>query len=176
MAGSVNKAILVGNLGADPEVRQTQDGRPMATLSLATSEKWKDRNTGEQRERTEWHKVVVFNEGLVRVVENYLRKGAKVYIEGQIQTRKWQDQTSGADRYTTEIVLRGFNSQLQMLDSRSSGGDGDYPRRQSNDGYENRSSDGGGSYGGGSGRSDSPQKDNEPNYSDSDDDDDDVPF
>lgn len=125
MSGSVNKVILVGNLGADPEIRQTKDGRPVAQLSIATSENWKDRNTGERRERTEWHRVVIFSEGLCRVAENYLRKGAKVYIEGQLQTRKWQDQ-SGADRYTTEIVLQGFNSTLTMLDSRSSGGGGDY--------------------------------------------------
>ena len=122
MSGSVNKVILVGNLGADPEIRQTKDGRPVAQLSIATSENWKDRNTGERRERTEWHRVVIFSEGLCRVAENYLRKGSKVYIEGQLQTRKWQDQ-SGADRYTTEIVLQGFNSTLTMLDSRSGGGD-----------------------------------------------------
>ena len=121
MSGSVNKVILVGNLGADPEIRQTKDGRPVAQLSIATSENWKDRNTGERRERTEWHRVVIFSEGLCRVAENYLRKGSKVYIEGQLQTRKWQDQ-SGADRYTTEIVLQGFNSTLTMLDSRSGGG------------------------------------------------------
>ncbi len=120
MAGSVNKVILVGNLGADPEIRQTKDGRPVAQLSIATSENWKDRNTGERREKTEWHRVVIFNEGLCRVVENYVKKGSKVYIEGQLQTRKWQDQ-SGADRYTTEIVLQGFNSTLTMLDSRGGG-------------------------------------------------------
>lgn len=120
MAGSVNKVILVGNLGADPEIRQTKDGRPVAQLSIATSENWKDRNTGERREKTEWHRVVIFSEGLCRVAENYLRKGSKVYIEGQLQTRKWQDQ-SGADRYTTEIVLQGFNSTLTMLDSRAGG-------------------------------------------------------
>ncbi len=120
MAGSVNKVILVGNLGADPEIRQTKDGRPVAQLSIATSENWKDRNTGERREKTEWHRVVIFSEGLCRVAENYLRKGSKVYIEGQLQTRKWQDQ-SGADKYTTEIVLQGFNSTLTMLDSRAGG-------------------------------------------------------
>ncbi|MEM9014691.1 MAG: single-stranded DNA-binding protein [Pseudomonadota bacterium] len=123
MAGSVNKVILVGNLGADPEIRQTKDGRPIANLSVATSESWKDRNTGERREKTEWHRVVIFNEGLTRVVEQYLRKGSKVYLEGQLQTRKWQDQ-NGVDKYTTEIVLQGFNSTLQMLDSRNSGGGG----------------------------------------------------
>ncbi len=120
MAGSVNKVILVGNLGADPEIRQTKDGRPVAQLSIATSENWKDRNTGERREKTEWHRVVIFSEGLCRVAENYLKKGAKVYIEGQLQTRKWQDQ-SGVDKYTTEIVLQGFNSTLTMLDSRGGG-------------------------------------------------------
>ncbi len=120
MSGSVNKVILVGNLGADPEIRQTKDGRPVAQLSIATSENWKDRNTGERREKTEWHRVVIFSEGLCRVAENYLRKGSKVYIEGQLQTRKWQDQ-SGADRYTTEVVLQGFNSTLTMLDSRGGG-------------------------------------------------------
>ena len=121
MAGSVNKVILVGNLGADPEVRQTQDGRPIVNLRVATSENWKDKNTGERRERTEWHRVVIFSEGLARVAEQYLRKGSKVYIEGQLQTRKWQDQ-SGQDRYSTEVVLQGFNSTLTMLDGRRDGG------------------------------------------------------
>ena len=123
MAGSVNKVILVGNLGADPEIRQTKDGKPIANLRIATSESWKDRNTGERRERTEWHRVVIFNEGLTRVVEQYVKKGSKVYIEGQLQTRKWQDQ-NGNDRYSTEVVLQGFNSTLQMLDSRGGGGGG----------------------------------------------------
>ncbi|MDD7908761.1 single-stranded DNA-binding protein [Pseudovibrio exalbescens] len=121
MAGSVNKVILVGNLGADPEVRRMQDGRPVVNLRIATSESWRDRGTGERRERTEWHRVVVFNEGLAKVAEQYLRKGSKVYIEGQIQTRKWQDQ-GGQDRYSTEIVLQGFNSTLTMLDGRGEGG------------------------------------------------------
>ena len=125
MAGSVNKVILVGNLGADPEVRQTQDGRPIVNLRVATSETWKDRNTGERRERTEWHRVVIFSEGLARVAEQYLKKGSKVYIEGQLQTRKWQDQ-SGQDRYSTEIVLQGFNSTLTMLDGRREGGGGGF--------------------------------------------------
>jgi single-strand DNA-binding protein len=119
MAGSVNKVILIGNLGADPEIRRTQDGRPIANLRVATSESWRDKATGEQRERTEWHRVVIFNEGLCRIAEQYLRKGSKVYLEGQLQTRKWQDQ-SGQDRYTTEVVLQGFNSVLTMLDSRRS--------------------------------------------------------
>lgn len=121
MAGSVNKVILIGNVGADPEIRRTQDGRPIANLRIATSETWRDRNSGERREKTEWHNVVVFNEGLCKVVEQYVKKGAKLYIEGALQTRKWQDQT-GNDRYTTEIVLQGFNSTLTMLDGRGEGG------------------------------------------------------
>ncbi len=124
MAGSVNKVILVGNLGADPEIRRTQDGRPVANLRIATSESWRDKNSGERRERTEWHRVVIFSEGLCRIAEQYLRKGSKVYLEGQLQTRKWEDQ-SGQERYTTEVVLQGFNSTLTMLDSRSGGGMGE---------------------------------------------------
>ena len=115
MSGSVNKVILVGNLGADPEIRRTQDGRPIVNLRLATSESWRDRNSGERRERTEWHRVVIFNEGLAKVAEQYLKKGAKVYLEGQLQTREWEDQ-QGQKRYTTEVVLQGFNSTLTMLD------------------------------------------------------------
>ena len=114
MAGSVNKVILVGNLGRDPEVRNTQNGDPIVNMSLATSESWKDRTTGERRERTEWHRVVIFNENLGRIAQQYLRKGSKVYIEGQLQTRKWQDQ-SGQDKYSTEVVIQGFNSSLTML-------------------------------------------------------------
>jgi single-strand DNA-binding protein len=121
MAGSVNKVILVGNLGKDPEIRRTQDGRPIANLSVATSETWRDKGTGERKEKTEWHRVVIFNEGLCKIAEQYLKKGAKVYIEGQLQTRKWTDQ-SGADKYSTEVVLQGFNSALTMLDGRSGGG------------------------------------------------------
>ncbi|MBX4954215.1 single-stranded DNA-binding protein [Rhizobium lentis] len=121
MAGSVNKVILVGNVGADPEIRRTQDGRPIANLRIATSETWRDRNSGERREKTEWHTVVVFNEGLCKVVEQYVKKGAKLYVEGQLQTRKWQDQ-QGQDRYSTEVVLQGFNSTLTMLDGRGDGG------------------------------------------------------
>jgi single-strand DNA-binding protein len=121
MAGSVNKVILIGNVGADPEIRRTQDGRAIANLRIATSETWRDRNSGERKEKTEWHSVVVFNEGLTKVVEQYVKKGAKLYIEGQLQTRKWQDQ-SGNDRYSTEIVLQGFNSTLTMLDGRGEGG------------------------------------------------------
>jgi single-strand DNA-binding protein len=120
MAGSVNKVILVGNLGKDPEIRRTQDGRPIANLSVATSENWRDKATGERKEKTEWHRVVIFNEGLCKVAEQYLKKGAKVYIEGQLQTRKWQGQ-DGQDRYSTEVVLQGFNSTLTMLDSRGGG-------------------------------------------------------
>jgi single-strand DNA-binding protein len=123
MAGSVNKVILIGNLGADPEVRNTQDGRPIVNLRVATSENWRDKSTGERREKTEWHRVVIFNEGLCRIAEQYLKKGSKVYLEGQLQTRKWQDQ-SGQDRYSTEVVLQGFNSQLTMLDGRQGGGEG----------------------------------------------------
>ena len=127
MAGSVNKVILVGNLGADPEIRRTQDGRPIANLSIATSESWRDKNTGERRDKTKWHRVVIFSEGLCKVAENYLRKGSKVYLEGQLQTRKWQDQ-QGQDRYSTEVVLQGFSSNLTMLDGRNDnqGGGGDY--------------------------------------------------
>ena len=139
MAGSVNKVILIGNLGRDPEVRTFQNGGKVCNLRIATSETWKDRNTGERKERTEWHSVAIFNEGLVRIAEQYLRKGSKVYIEGQLQTRKWQDQ-SGQDRYSTEVVLQGFGSTLTMLDGRSEGGG------QSGGSYG--SSDQGGGYGG----------------------------
>ena len=118
MAGSVNKVILVGNLGRDPEVRHTQDGKKIVNMSIATSETWRDRGTGERTERTEWHRVVIFNENLADVAEKYLRKGAKVYIEGQLQTRKWQDQQSGQDRYTTEVVLQRYRGELTMLEGR----------------------------------------------------------
>lgn len=138
MAGSVNKVILVGNLGRDPEVRSFQNGGKVCNLRIATSETWKDRNTGERREKTEWHSVAVFSEGLVRVCEQYLRKGSKIYIEGKLQTRKWQDQ-SGQDRYSTEVVLQGFDATLVMLDGRSDGGGG-------GGGY---GGDQGGGYGGG---------------------------
>ncbi len=123
MAGSVNKVILIGNLGADPEIRRTQDGRPIANLRIATSESWRDKNTGERKEKTEWHRVVIFNEGLCKIVEQYLKKGSKVYLEGALQTRKWQDK-DGQDRYSTEVVLQGFNSSLTMLDGRGGGGAG----------------------------------------------------
>jgi single-strand DNA-binding protein len=115
MAGSVNKVILIGNLGADPEIKRTQDGRPIANLRIATSESWRDRTSGERKEKTEWHRVVIFNEGLCKVAEQYLKKGAKVYIEGQLQTRKWTDQ-NGVEKYSTEVVLQNFNSTLTMLD------------------------------------------------------------
>ena len=147
MAGSVNKVILVGNLGADPEIKHTQDGRPIANLRVATSESWRDKQSGERRERTEWHRVVIFSEGLCRIAEQYLKKGAKVYLEGQLQTRKWQDQ-SGQDRYSTEVVLQGFNSTLTMLDGRSGGESGGF----ASSGGDNfgQSSPMGGSSGGGS--------------------------
>ena len=124
MAGSINKVILVGNLGRDPEVRTMQNGGKVANLAVATSEQWRDKNSGERRERTEWHRVVIFNEHFLDVAEKYLRKGMKVYIEGQLQTRKWQDQ-SGQDRYSTEVVLQRFRGELQMLDRAGEGG-GDY--------------------------------------------------
>jgi single-strand DNA-binding protein len=125
MAGSVNKVILVGNVGADPEIRRTQDGRPIANLRIATSESWRDRNSGERREKTEWHTVVVLSEAIAKTVEQYVKKGAKLYVEGALQTRKWQDQ-NGNDRYSTEVVLNGFGSTLTMLDAqRSSDGDRD---------------------------------------------------
>lgn len=139
MAGSVNKVILVGNLGRDPEVRHSNDGNPIVNLSVATSEQWRDRNSGERRERTEWHRVVIFDERLGEVAQKYLHKGSKVYLEGQIQTRKWTDQ-QGQERYTTEVVLGRFRSVLTMLDSRGEGGGG-------GGGYEPA---GGGSQGGGS--------------------------
>lgn len=121
MAGSVNKVILIGNLGKDPEVRRMQDGRPVVNLSVATSDTWRDKATGERRERTEWHRVVIFNENLCRIAEQYLKKGQKVYLEGSLQTRKWQDQ-QGVDKYTTEVVLQGFNGHLTMLDRAGGGG------------------------------------------------------
>jgi single-strand DNA-binding protein len=123
MAGSVNKVILIGNLGRDPEVRSFQNGGKVCNLRVATSETWRDRNTGERRERTEWHSVAIFSEPLIKVAEQYLRKGSKVYLEGQLETRKWQDQ-SGQDRYSTEVVLRPYRSELTMLDGRDGGGGG----------------------------------------------------
>src|SRR5216684_5274360 len=128
MAGSVNKVILVGNLGADPEVRRTQDGRPIVNLRVATSESWRDKATGERKEKTEWHRVVIFSEGLCRVAEQYLKKGSKVYLEGQLQTRKWADK-DGLEKYTTEVVLQRFRGELTLMDSRNSSG-GDFAGRE----------------------------------------------
>ena len=147
MAGSVNKVILVGNLGRDPEIRSTQDGTRVANLSLATSESWRDKSSGERREKTEWHRVVVFNERIVEVAEKYLRKGSKVYVEGQLQTRKWTDQ-SGQEKYTTEVVLQRFRGELTMLDTRSGGEAGGYAEPA----HEAASSGGGAMGGGGGGR------------------------
>ena len=141
MAGSVNKVILVGNLGADPEIRRLNSGDPVVNLRIATSESWRDKGSGERREKTEWHSVVIFNDNLAKVAEQYLKKGMKVYLEGALQTRKWQDQ-NGQDCYTTEIVLQKFRGELQMLDSRGEGGGGQISDR------------GGSSYGGGRGGSD----------------------
>ena len=121
MAGSLNKVLLIGRLGADPEVKQMVNGKNVARLSLATSQSWKDKNSGERKEKTEWHRIVIFNEGLVNVVQQYLKKGANVYVEGQLSTRKWKDESSGQDKYSTEIVLQGYNSSLTMLDSRNCG-------------------------------------------------------
>ena len=123
MAGSLNKVMLIGNLGKDPEILRTQDGKPIANLSIATSESWRDKQSGERREKTEWHRVVIFNEGLAKVAEQYLKKGAKVYIEGQLQTRKWTDQ-QGVEKYSTEVILQNFNGTLTMLDGRRDGDGG----------------------------------------------------
>ncbi len=174
MAGSVNKVIVVGNLGRDPEVRRLSNGEPVVNLRIATSETWKDKGTGERKEKTEWHSVVIFNENLARVAEQYLKKGSKVYVEGQLQTRKWQDQ-SGQEKYTTEIVLQRFRGELTILDSRGGGGSeygdeepgqiargGDFGRSSSQERRPAPSSSGGNSGGGGGSR-----------YSDLDDD---IPF
>jgi single-strand DNA-binding protein len=143
MAGSVNKVILIGNLGRDPESRAFQNGGKVVNLRIATSENWKDRNTGERKEKTEWHSVAIFNEGLANVAEKYLRKGSKVYIEGQLQTRKWQD-AQGQDKYSTEIVLQGFNSVLTMLDGAPGGGGGNSGPRDDFGGNDDFSGGGGG--------------------------------
>jgi single-strand DNA-binding protein len=164
MAGSVNKVILVGNLGKDPEIRRTQDGRPIANLSIATSETWRDKNSGERKEKTEWHRVVIFNEGLCKVAEQYLKKGAKVYIEGALQTRKWTDQ-SGVEKYSTEVVLQGFNSTLTMLDGRSGGGGGSFG-----------SDDAGGDFGSSSPASSAPRRAVAAGGGRNSDMDDDIPF
>tara|TARA_B100000965_G_scaffold365010_1_gene349053 strand:+ start:2020 stop:2478 length:459 start_codon:yes stop_codon:yes gene_type:complete len=121
MAGSLNKVLLIGRLGADPEIKQMVNGKNVARLSIATSQSWKDKSSGERKEKTEWHRVVIFNEGLVNVVQQYLKKGANVYVEGQLTTRKWKDESSGQDKYSTEIVLQGYNSSLTMLDGRTKG-------------------------------------------------------
>jgi len=166
MAGSVNKVILVGNLGRDPEIRSFQNGGKVCNLSLATSENWKDKQSGERKERTEWHRVAIFNEGLVRVCEQYLKKGSKVYLEGQLETRKWQDQ-NGQDKYSTEVVLRGYGGTLTMLDGRGEGGGG-------GGGYDQQSGGGGYSQGGGgggySGASEPPRDNYAPDL------DDEIPF
>lgn len=162
MAGSVNKVILIGNLGQDPEVRQFQNGGQVCNLSIATSENWKDKNTGERRERTEWHRVAIFSEGLVRIAQQYLKKGSKVYIEGKLQTRKWQDQ-NGQDKYTTEVVLQGFDGTLTMLDGRDGAGGG-----ARSGGYDQGNSFGGG--GGGPRQMDGPAQDFSKDF------DDEIPF
>jgi single-strand DNA-binding protein len=146
MAGSVNKVILIGNLGRDPEIRSTQDGTKVANLSIATSENWRDKSSGERREKTEWHRVVIFNERLVDVAERFLKKGSKVYLEGQLQTRKWTDQ-SGAEKYTTEVVLQRFRGELTMLDGKGEGGG----MSDNGDAGYSGGGGGGGGYGGGSG-------------------------
>ena len=122
MAGSLNKVQLIGRLGADPEIKQMVNGKSVARLSIATSQSWKDKSSGERKEKTEWHRVVIFNEGLVNVVQQYVKKGANVYVEGQLSTRKWKDESTGQDKYSTEVVLQGYNSSLTMLDSRNSAG------------------------------------------------------
>ncbi len=165
MAGSVNKVILIGNLGADPEVRTMNNGGKVVQLSLATSENWRDKQSGERREKTEWHRVVIFNENLAQVAEKFLKKGSKVYVEGQLQTRKWTDQ-SGAEKYTTEIVLQRFRGELTMLDGREGGGGG-------GGGYGDDGGSGGG-FGGGTGGGGGGRQNNKPTYDD--DLDDDVPF
>src|SRR6185312_2983951 len=162
MAGSVNKVILVGNLGRDPEIRSTQDGTRVANLSLATSESWRDKGSGERKERTEWHRIVIFNERLVDVAEKFLKKGSKIYVEGALQTRKWTD-PQGQERYSTEVVLQRFRGELTMLDGRGEGGGGA-------GGY---GSDEGGGYGGGGGSGGAPRQDRRPPPADLDDE---IPF
>jgi single-strand DNA-binding protein len=158
MAGSVNKVILVGNLGRDPEIRTTQDGTRVAHFTLATSESWRDRNSGERKERTEWHRVVVFNDRLVEVIEKYVKKGQKVYLEGALQTRKWTD-NSGQERYTTEVVLQKFRGELTMLDSRGGGEAGAAGFGEGEPGYDDYGGGGGGGArsGGGAGRGERPR-------------------
>ena len=180
MAGSLNKVMLIGNLGQDPEVRSFQNGGKVCNLRIATSENWKDRNTGERQERTDWHTVSIFSEGLIGVAERYLKKGSKVFVEGKLQTRKWQDQ-SGNDRYSTEVVLRGFDGTLTMLDGRGEGGGGGgYGGGSSGGGSDGGGwQGGGGGSGGGSGgggQSGSGSGGNASGGSDYDDLDDDIPF
>jgi len=134
MAGSLNKVLLIGRLGADPEIKQMTNGKSVARLSIATSQSWKDKNTGEKKEKTEWHRIVVFNEGLVNVVQQYLKKGAQIYVEGQLSTRKWKDEQSGQDKYSTEIIIQGYNSSLTMLGGGNSGGGIQYDNSQSSSG------------------------------------------
>ena len=155
MAGSINKVILVGNLGADPEIRRLNSGDPVVNIRIATSESWRDKNSGERKEKTEWHNVVIFNDQIAKVAEQYLKKGMKVYVEGQLQTRKWQDQ-NGNERYTTEVVLQKFRGELQMLDARGQGGEGGQVspgggRGGSDFGQSGPMDDRGGSRGGGGG-------------------------
>ncbi|WPZ33001.1 single-stranded DNA-binding protein [Thalassobaculum sp. OXR-137] len=182
MAGSVNKVILVGNLGRDPEVRSTQDGLKIVNLAIATSERWRDRTSGEQRERTEWHRVVIFNENLARIAEQYLRKGSSVYIEGQLQTRKWTDQ-SGQEKYSTEVVLQRYRGELTLLGGRGEGGGGgdysrgdDYGGGSSGGGYGGGSSGGGSSSGGGYGGGSSGGGGGQPPMGGPSDLDDEIPF
>jgi single-strand DNA-binding protein len=160
MAGSVNKVILVGNLGRDPEIRSTQDGTKVANLSLATSESWRDKNTGERKERTEWHRVVIFNERLVDVVEKYVKKGSKLYVEGALQTRKWTDNT-GVEKYSTEVVLQRFRGELTMLDGRGGGGGGGIGGSSPDDMGSSGSGSGGGGMGGSRGGGSSQDLDDE---------------
>ena len=171
MAGSLNKVMLIGNLGKDPEVRSFQNGGKVCNFSLATSENWKDKNSGERREKTDWHNVAIFNENLVRIAEQYLKKGSKVYIEGSLQTRKWQDQ-SGADKYTTEVVLQNFNGTLVLLDGREGGGGGGGSGGSRGGGDYNQDDGGRGNFGGGASRGGGATR---PSAFDSDLDDD-VPF
>jgi len=145
MAGSLNKVQLIGNLGADPEIRKTQDGRSIANLNVATSETWKDKNSGERKEKTEWHRVVIFNEGLAGIAEKYLSKGDKVYLEGQLQTRKWQDK-DGNDRYSTEVVLQGFGGTLTMLSTQNKDGGGDRDQDRGGSSGQSRGGGGGGNF------------------------------
>lgn len=175
MAGSLNKVMLIGNLGADPEIRSFQNGGKVANLRIATTETWKDRNTGERQERTEWHSVAIFSEGLVGVVERYLKKGSKVYVEGQLQTRKWQDQ-QGNDRYSTEVVIRGMNGSLTMLDGAGGGqggGQGGGGGGRSGGGWNQGGGQGGGNNGGWNQGGNGNQNSNNSNYDDLDDD---IPF